>query len=1248
LTLFAHRCEHRATQNTSWDLRQPILFCKAQNGCVQVEFALCDEEATMSARTRLFVLAVTLSFANLVYAQGGANGTILGTVTDNSGAALTNARVDVTNTATNVTNQTQTTSSGDFTVPFLPPGSYRITVQAPGFQKSVTEGVTLVVAQQERVNILMKPGAVSETVEVQASAVSLDTDSSAVSQIVTQRQVDQLPLNGRNFVSLLFIGAGAVQTNGEQGQMRQGEGNAISINGGRPTSNNYTLDGLINTDTALNTPAVILSQDAIQEFKIQSETYSAEYGFSANQVNIVTKSGSNQLHGAAFEFLRNDAFDAKAPFQQKLPELRQNQFGFVVGGPIYIPKVYDGRNKTFFLVNYEGWRIRNGFDQSNFTVPVAAQLNGDFSASGLALPTQAGGTCTPTATNPCMPIDPLTGAAFSGNQIPSGRFSILAQQTLGLNIFPAPNCVGCGGAGFNYHLAVTLPQTTDQQTYRLDQELGRLGKVFFRYTNATYNNSNINGSISAPLGIGVFNEKAESWMISHTKDIGSRMINNFRFGHLEPIAVQGGTPITASQASALAITGVYPNLPAYARLFPTITLGAPYTNVGSQVNDATTSDIPTWQFSDTLTIITGRHTISTGFDYRRWLQKRDLSADFLGDFTYANDNITNNGSNGSNGCASQFCGTGNTIADFLLGYYSGATTFQPGPFSPTNVAGNLNQYRFMYFAPFVQDDWKATSRLTLNLGLRWDYRSIPTEKDNKMFWFDKSNPLGGLCYADKTLGTQTVSSLGGPIAPQGNGFYNYCGRPNPAEGSKKPFAPRIGLAYRLGDKTVLRGGYGIFFDSFETREIDDSGDIYPFVVRANDTPGANSSLPKVTDQMFPLVPLHQVSPASDGGQFFAVIISERPHNPYVQQWSLSVQRELARNTTLEANYVGNKGTHLLNRANIGQEPPPPNPAACDPLTGGDPTNVPNKCLFSTRSPYANFTSILGFLDSQYNGYSNYNAGNLKLERRSSSLALLAVYTWAKSLDDKSAAAGVGSNGGGFSGHMNELNPRLDYGRSDFDVDHRFVTSLVYQLPFGRGKRFGSGMNKGVDLALGGWQVTTIATFQRGFPFSIVCNNNLLVMFSFDNRCNEIGNPNPSGFHKDLNHWFNNAISYSTTPGDPNDPFKASCVAPNLSGVSFCQTLNGQFGSSGRDILRGPGINNFDMGVGKDFRFTERVTFQFRTEAFNVFNHHQYGSDPFTSTGIASPVGNNPNNPGFGVVTAARPGRILQFGGKVVF
>ena len=1184
----------------------------------------------------LFVLVFVS--AGLLHAQS--TGTILGTVTDNSGAVVAKASVNITNAATGSVTHTETSSSGDYTVPFLQVGTYKVTVDAPGFQKSVVDNISLVVAQQARADVTLKAGSVNEFVEVQASAVTLETDSAAVAQTVTQRQVDQLPLANRNFINLIFLTAGAVMTNGEQGQMRQGAGNAISINGSRPESNNYTLDGIANVDTALGTPAVILSQDAIQEFKIQSGTYSAEYGFSANQVNIVSKSGTNELHGTAFEFLRNDAFDAlpvlpNATPATRNPELRQNQFGFVLGGPIYIPKLYDGRNKTFFLANYEGQRTVNGFIATPVFVPTPAQLGigtaggADFSGAtalsgplaGQPLPAVGTAACNTQLVNnlPCMPIDPLTGAPFPGNIIPAARFSRLANVEKGF--FPVP------GPGGTVSASGSAPNNIDQQTYKLDQILGRWGTVSFRWSNVDFSNSLIQAGNVSKQGVGTFAENNKSWTVSHTISLGHNMINNFRFGHLEAIANQLGVGATQADLAAMGITGSYPNLNKFpgTATYPQINVNAGYAVVGSQVNDLTTSDIPMWDFADSFTLIKGKHTIGMGFDFRQWIQKRNLADDFLGDYGYSSNLILTNGSangfNGEpvNGCPTVACGTGNSIADFLLGYYNNDATWQPGPnFKPQNPPGNLNQYHFTYFAPYVQDDWKATTRLTLNLGLRWDFRTIPYEQNNQMMWFDDSNPGGGLCFADKTLLTT--------VAPPGNGFYRYCGRRNPVDSSKKPFAPRLGFAYRLTEKTVVRGGYGIFFDASETREIDDSGDVYPFVVRQNYTPSGDPTTPKLTDNMQPLIIPHTVSAATDGSQFFAVQISDHPRNPYVQQWSLSVQRQLAKSTTLEANYVGNHGLHLLNRTNINQPFPTANPALCDVSVGGNP-NSPS-CLIQPRRPYQNITAANGYLSSEWNGYSYYNAGNLKLEHRTSDLALQAVYTYAKSLDDKSAAAGVGSAGGGFAGHLNDHDPALDYGRSDFDVRHRFVTSYVYSLPLGRGKRFGGGMNRAADILVGGWQVGGVVTMQKGFPFSATGNADFTGNDIFNQRANLVPGCNPnSGFHKSITEWFNTAC--------------------------FTAPLYTQFGNSGRNILTNPGINNWDMNIGKTFKLTERVAFQFRAEAFNAFNHTQYGLD-LTNPSVGpgqNPVSTNVSSTGaqaFGVVTNARASRVVQLGGKIIF
>ena len=1158
----------------------------------------------MKGRFLLVVLALLFS-AGLVYAQGGAAGTILGAVTDNSGAVVPKASVTVTNTGTSVASHTETSDTGNYTVPYLNPGVYRVSVKAPGFQEAIVDNVTLVVDQSVRVDAILRPGVITQTVEVRANAVTLDTDTAAVSQLLSNKQVVDLPNNGRNWTSLLFVSAGAVTVGSEMGAMRQGEGNGISINGGRPESNNYTIDGLGSSDVALSTPAVILSIDAIQEFKVQSDTYSAEYGFSANQVNIISKSGTNQLHGTLFEFDRNDAFDARSPIgQPTIPKLRQNQFGFVVGGPVILPHLYDGRNKTFFMANYEGTRISNGFT-TFANVPSPSVLSGDFSGTGYPEPGTPACATALSLNKPCNPENPLTGLAYPNDKIPNTLWSRQANVVLAANSFAAPNCSPANCAGNNVLLALNNPNRADQQTYRLDQDLGRFGKIFGRGTYANYTNTSLQNSDAIPYGLVTFYETEKQWGVSHTFAIHGNIVNNFRFGYLDAVANEGAPAPSQAQIDALGLQNVFTKFGPLQASWPGLGFTG-YSGWGGSVNAYTASGIPSWEFADSLTIVRGKHTLTTGVDFRHWVVNRNLDDDFFGDYGFTNDLITVNGT----GCATVACGTGNAIGDFLLGYYQNVGGYIPGPLSPSNVAGNPQSHVYNYLAPFVQDDWKVTPRLTLNLGLRWDYRSVPYETANKFFWLDVNNPNGGMCFADQKL-------LSNGVAPAGNGFFEYCGRRAPENpGLLKPFAPRIGFAYRPfgGDKTVIRGGYGIYYDSFEAREIDNSGDFYPYSIRDSLTPYSQpvTTAPKLTNQLFPgFTTLTEVSPAS--ATFIAVIESELPLNPYMQQWTLSVQRQLPKNTSLEVNYIGLKGTHLLDRHNIAQPYAPANPAVCQ----ANPAN----CPAAPRLPYPNFTGF--YINSDWHGNSNYNAGNIKLEHRTSSMAFTTIFTWAKSLDDKSAAAGLAADGGGYQGFMNNHDMRRDYGPSNFDVDHRFVTSYVYNLPFGRGKHFLSNANKALDMAVGGWELTGITTFQTGFPYSIDAQDLAGVLDSQNPRADRVPGVPMTPANKTTSAWINTA--------------------------AFSQPPIGVYGNTGRGILRSPGINNWDLGFFKNFNFTESKTLQLRFESFNTWNHPNYY---VPLTGPSAGGGCNPDcgisDASFGKLTIAAPGRIIQLGAKFIF
>jgi len=1211
----------------------------------------------------LWAILLTASIGRL-FGQAGATGTILGTVTDSSGAILPNIKVTVTNTQTNVAFRTVTSSAGDFNAPSLNPGSYIVEATAPGFEKSKTQPFTLTVDQKVRIDLTLKPGEVTVTEEVTAQAVTLDTDSAALSQEMSGEQVGELPLNGRNFMQLLLVGAGAVTVGGEQGTMRQGEGNAVSINGGRPEGNNYTLDGLVNTDAALVTPAVILSQDAIGEFKVESGTYPAEYGFSASQINIVSKAGGNSLHGALFYTSRNDAFDA-LPFpnandlntgiKTANPVLRQNQFGFVANGPVYIPKLYNGRDKSFWMANYEGWRINNGSRVSE-NVPNPATLTGDFSAETYApvnglpggpLPAYGTTLCTEliTAGGNCMPVDPTTGNPYPGNKVPmSAQTARIGQVAIANGYWATPTNANQPEGVVNFVQNIPGILDTNQQTYRGDQSLGKFGSVFGRYSHANYVNHALYNSGSINYGIQEYFETQNSWQFSHTINLGSKNVNNFRFGHLQADAPQGSGAPPASVVSALGLTGVFTTFGPLQETWPNVGLTS-YASGGGPVNSYTGSDGPSWEYADSFTSIHGKHTFGIGVDYRHYHLIRNLDDDFYGDWGFSAGTVQKNNEAigaGANPNASScpnapvvvtasgdatpvsLCGTGNGTADMLLGYYNGVSGYVPGPLSPTDQAGNPQDHVFGYFAPYFEDSWKATQKLTIDWGMRWDYRAAAYEASNHFFWRDVNNAEGGLCYADPQLTTNGVAP---GVGVDGGPILRYCGSV-PHAGSKKPFAPRFGVIYRINDKTIIRGGYGIFFDSAEGREIDDSADIYPYSIRNSLSPSTVGTQPKLSNDLFPVYNTLGPFPQSTLS-FIAVIESSNPINPYVQSWTLSLERELARNTTLEVNYIGTKATHLLDRRNISQPLPIPQASLsfCQELgANGQPVHLNDApCTQVSRLPYPNFNGF--YIDSDWAGYSNYNAMNIKFEHRAHDLAVTGVFTWARSMDDKSAAAGVGATGSGYQGFENNHDPNLDYGPSDFNVDHRFVASYVWQLPFGRGKKFASGINRAADLAIGGWQLSGITTFQTGFPYTITASD----QFGY----------NDSQFPH---------ANY--TPGCKVSDHSAPFQRINLN--CFTNPDPGVYGTTARNYLRQPGINNFDMGIGKFFSLGERVKFKFALDTFNTFNHHQYAGDvgglivggSGGNAVIASGVGTSDATAG--KITGSSAPRILQLSGKITF
>jgi len=1076
------------------------------------------------------ILAVFVTLELPIYAQGGAQGTILGTMTDSSKAVIPAGVVVITNLGTGVSVSTATNSDGDYSVPYLGPGLYSVSGEKEGFGKTIVDKLTLQVGQSLRVDLIMAPGQLTQTISVGADTLHLDTEDAAVSLVVDERQIVDLPLNGRQFNQLMYLDPTATSSFTATNEQPNG-GGSISVAGARSTSNMYLLDGQSINEVSYQSLGILPSIDMIQEFSLQSHGYSAEFGGASNQVNLSTKSGTNEFHGTVWEFLRNDALDARSYFDgPTISPLRQNQYGYVLGGPVWIPKLYNGRNKTFFMSNYEGLRVRTS-GIGYFTVPTQDQLNGVFTTKI---------------------VDPQTGIPFPNNTIPQALWSRVGTQFAQEVGQVKPNANTSIG---NYVTHLPSPTNTDQQTYRIDQYAGPNNRFFGRYTFGDFQTFGYAYADPDSLSGTYFPTKALAAGFTHT--FTQNIVNQLRYGWFEDSENYYGKSASKSSLDALGLTGNFQNVPG--TVYPLIGLIGYGSFGGAQFYPGAASQ-DDWELSDMLSINKGRHTITMGATYRHYRLYTTTNGDFYGDWIYSG------------------AFTGDAVADMLLGYVG--TLGVPNLPSSISAAPATTTDIYSYAAPFVEDDWKVNRRLVVNAGLRYDFTSMPSEIHGLNAWWDDSNKAGGLCISNKSI-----------AATYGSDVYRYCG-PTAGSAPKNVFAPRLGVSYRLDDKTSIRGSYGIFYDASE-REQSGQYIYYPFGVGITETgvPGVNNVM---SDNQFPAI--------SPGPAVRSQVMSfvyagpSKTLSPYSQQWTLSGERQVHKSTILNVSYLGTKGTHLMGRDNLNQ-PYPYDPA--------NPTSA------ASRLPYPQVGIVL--ID-KYNLNSSYNALEVKLQHQSGPLNLGVNYAWSKSIDVKSSAAFAGSDQG-WAGVTNAYDVNYDRAVSSFDTPQRVVASFVYDLPIGRGKQFLARLNTAGDLLLGGWQLNGIVDFESGQPYSIYGYDysGLLGLASPSmNRADLVGKAN-SGFHKSINEWFNTD--------------------------AFANAAPGLFGTSGRNMLRSPGVDNSDISLFKNIPLHngESTRLQIRGEFFNVFNRVQFGG-----------IGNYMSNPNFGAITGAGPGRIVQVAAKVIF
>ena len=1165
--------------------------------------------------TQLVGALILLILSWTVPSWADTSGTIRGTVADTSGAILQGAKVSVTNNETGEVRGTISDANGRFELLLLPVGTYSLRAEHTGFQSVVLSTIQLTVNQVATFDVTLKAGGSETVITVEAHALQVDTASSQLGTVIDSKPILDLPLNGRNVYQLIALQPGITVTNSNNRSPAlsgtdTGPGSAVplafSSGGGRLTMNNFMVDGTDTNDMFMNQAAVQIIPDAVEEFRVITNTFNAEFGRNSGSiVNIITKSGSNRWHGDLFEFVRNDKLNASNFFERPVispttglesatkASYKLNQFGGTLGGPIV-------KNKTFVFGSLQISRERRGLPGTIHAVYTDAQRNGDFSAdlanSGGELPgTLANNLCLPRDSTNCtlFTVGTPYSTIFPGGQIPASFFDPVAQNILN-KFIPRPNA----GPG-NFVSTPVQPNDSVQWTIKIDQQLNPKQKLsgFYYFNN---NPSQLQERLpgfpeesrlrAQDLGL------KDLWMVS------GKTFNELGVGFLRTTSVNG--PVSGAFPSSYGFTGIMASAPASANDLPFIAIQ------GSSLAFGGTGGVfggfqNTYQINDNFTkLVAGSHTLKFGGDYRLIKYVQNLPTNNDGSFSF-NTTASNT--------------TGDPFADFVLGlpanYEQGSTSNQ-----------RLHSHELNFYG---QDTWQARPNLTINYGLRWELNTPYVEKNNELNFIQPPAP-----------GQTPAQSRSFPTAPPG---YLFAGDPGVARGIVRPqyrnFSPRIGLAFSPSwfgpGKLVLHSAYGMFYNPIEqfvllqlngeppfanASFVSDPGFATPF------TNQAGASLPNP----FPFVPPAPGTPV-DFSQYLPLIqfgeLLPNLRSQYVEQYNAGLEYQISPSLVFGAAYVGSQGHHLLGSydanhgnpalclqidANLG-------PGTCGP--GGEDATYQlssEQTIYGTR-PFGAFANSNGSEDYvdviaiNSISQSSYNSGQFRLQGHGKGHEFLASYTFSKSIDNA-------------SGFQNLLNPdcyKCDIGLSAFDARHHFIFSYTYELPL---KRFAS---SGVRQKLiAGWEIGGIYTYQSGNPIFIVDNSDDNSLQGTFDGFNAPDRPDLAGPIHTLDPR-KTICAPGVTPCSP--------INPGFDTSAFALNALGTIGTSRHSFFSGPPINNLDFTAIKRTSFGERYSLEFRTEVFNLLNHPQ----------LLNPIGDF-SSVNFGNVIAARDPRFIQFGMKLDF